>query len=162
YQASFLTFISDYALGYQVLRESDPVTAARYADKAISMIKSGLHDYQKGDSVATQFLARGNGLTRTFILPVADIVPDTMVDRLAAGRQQADLRPPAHRAAGGHHRVHPRQVLDRRLDAGLPAEQRRRWRLRFHRHRHHLHLALPRPPDRHRPGLAGRIRRLPA
>lgn len=83
YQASFLTFISDYALGYQVLRDSDSETATRYADKAISMIRSGLHDYQKGSSVASQFAGRGNGQTRTFTLPDADIVPETMVVGLA-------------------------------------------------------------------------------
>ncbi|MFM7151186.1 MAG: Calx-beta domain-containing protein, partial [Gemmataceae bacterium] len=83
YQASFLTYISDYALGYQVLRDSDSETASRYADKAISMIRSGLHDYQKGSSVASQYAGRGNSQTRTFTLPNADIVPETMVVSLA-------------------------------------------------------------------------------
>jgi hypothetical protein len=78
YQGSQLAWISDYALGYLVLKERDPATAARYADKAIAFLKSGLYDCQKGGSEARQFLARGDGSTRTFILPHAGAFPATV------------------------------------------------------------------------------------
>src|SRR5262249_45442879 len=65
YQGSQLAWISDYALGYLVLKDSDPTTASKYADKAIALIKSGLRDYQKGGWEARQFLARGDGSRKT-------------------------------------------------------------------------------------------------
>src|SRR5436309_2117680 len=40
YQGSELTFVSDYALGYQVLKTTKPRTAADYADKALGLIQS--------------------------------------------------------------------------------------------------------------------------
>ena len=58
YQGSALTSISNYALGYQLLKDSDPRTAADYADKAIGLLKAGLNDYQKGGWSAFQYLAR--------------------------------------------------------------------------------------------------------
>ena len=57
YQGSALTSISNYALGYQLLKDSDPRTAADYADKAIGLLKAGLNDYQKGGWSAFQYLA---------------------------------------------------------------------------------------------------------
>jgi hypothetical protein len=78
YQASELASIADYALGYQVLKDSDPVTASKYADKAIAIMKSGLYDYQKGGWTQLQFLARGDGVTHTFTIPNADYVPGTV------------------------------------------------------------------------------------
>jgi hypothetical protein len=77
YQASSLAWIADYALGYQIMKESDPATAANYADKAIAMMKSGLRDYQQGWA-PRQFLARGNGTTKTFTLANADILPSSV------------------------------------------------------------------------------------
>jgi hypothetical protein len=74
YQGSELDYIVSYALGYQVLKDSDPVTASRYADKAIALMKSGLNDFQKSGWEARQFLARGDGSTTTFTLPNADVV----------------------------------------------------------------------------------------
>ncbi|HJW09543.1 MAG TPA: hypothetical protein VJ483_07920, partial [Holophagaceae bacterium] len=79
YQGDVLEGIPDYALGYQVLKGSDPVRAAKYADKAIGLIKSGLHDFQKGTWITQQFLARGDGSTKTFTLPNADFDPSTLV-----------------------------------------------------------------------------------
>src|SRR5262249_55605767 len=64
-------------------KDSDPLTAANYADKAIGLMKSGLDDYQKGSWVARQFLARGDGATRTFTLPNADLIPATLTVYLA-------------------------------------------------------------------------------
>ncbi len=78
YEGSELTFVSDYALGYQVLKTSKPRTAADYADKALGLIGSALHDYQKGSWVARQYLASGDGHTRTFTLPNADVHPATL------------------------------------------------------------------------------------
>jgi hypothetical protein len=69
YQGSELPWISNYALGYKILEDSDPTTAQKYADKAIGLMKSGLNDFQKGDEVAYQYLARGDGTTKTFTLP---------------------------------------------------------------------------------------------
>jgi hypothetical protein len=78
YQASGLGWIADYALGYEVLKTTDPTTAAKYADKAIAVIKSGLRDYQKGDWTSRQYLARGDGTTTSFVLPNSDIVPSSV------------------------------------------------------------------------------------
>src|SRR5207302_772790 len=78
YQASALERISDYALGYLVLKESDPQRAIAYADKAIAVMKSGLRDYHKENWTTRPFLARGDGSTRTFQLPDRDIVPSSV------------------------------------------------------------------------------------
>jgi hypothetical protein len=78
YQGSNLSWIRDYALGYQVLKYNDPVTAAQYADKAIAVLKSGLNDYQEGDWTSRQFLAVGDGSTTTFALANSDVVPSSV------------------------------------------------------------------------------------
>jgi hypothetical protein len=78
YQGFGLTWIADYALGYRVLEQSDPATAAKYADKAIAVMKSGLRDYQKGGWETRQFLTRGDGSTTTFTLPNSDVLPATV------------------------------------------------------------------------------------
>jgi hypothetical protein len=93
YQGQHLEWIADYALGYQVLKNSDPLTAANYADKAIALLKSGLYDYQKGSWVGMQLLARGDGTTTSFVLPNSDLLPSTLqvslspvtVDRVVHG-----------------------------------------------------------------------------
>jgi hypothetical protein len=78
YEGSDLTWVADYALGYQILKNSDPTTAAEYADKAIAVMKSGLNNYQEGDENTRQFLAVGNGSTTTFTLPNSNIVPSSV------------------------------------------------------------------------------------
>jgi len=78
YEGSGLKSISDYALGYQILKDSEPRAAARYADKAIAVLKSGLRDQQKGDWCARQFLARGDGTTKRFNLPHADVISGSL------------------------------------------------------------------------------------
>jgi hypothetical protein len=83
YEASELAYIADYALGYQVLQNSNPTVADRYADKAIALMKSGMDDYQKGSWEARQFLARGDGTTTTFTLPNTNIVSSTVAVYLA-------------------------------------------------------------------------------
>lgn len=97
YQGEQLEWIEDYALGYQVLKDTDPATAAGYADKAIGLMKSALHDYQKGSWVARQFLVRGDGATRSFALPNADLDPATLQVYLSPVTTQAVV----HGAANG-------------------------------------------------------------
>jgi PKD repeat protein len=96
YQASELSWISDYALGYQVLKDSDPVTAANYADKALALMKSGLHDFQKAGWETRQFLSRGNGVTSSFTLPNNDLLPSTVHVYLANVTTQAVVHGPAN------------------------------------------------------------------
>jgi len=79
YEGSQLTWIGDYALGYQVLKDSDPATASNYADKAIAVMKSGLNDYQVGYMMTRQFLTQGDGGTTTFTLPNSDLIPSSLV-----------------------------------------------------------------------------------
>ena len=83
YQGSQLAWIADYALGYQVLKDTDPAAAAAYADKAIAGIGDGLNDYQKGPWTSRQFLARGDGSATAFALPNADLLPDSLKVYLA-------------------------------------------------------------------------------
>ncbi|HEX4611804.1 MAG TPA: DUF4815 domain-containing protein, partial [Urbifossiella sp.] len=78
YQGSELTWIADYALGYQVLKDSDPATASGYADKALALLKSGLNDYQVGSIETRQFLARGDGTTTTYTIPNGDFIASSM------------------------------------------------------------------------------------
>jgi Domain of unknown function (DUF4214) len=78
YQASQLSLIASYALGYQILKDTDPATADAYADKAVGLMKSGLYDFQKGSWTARQFLARGDGKTVSFTLPNADLIPSSL------------------------------------------------------------------------------------
>lgn len=79
YQGSQLEWLGDYALAYKVLEKLDPATASGYADKAIAILKSGLHNHQKFSNMGQQFLALGDGTTRTFTLPNADVDPTTLL-----------------------------------------------------------------------------------
>jgi hypothetical protein len=101
YEGSQLAFIEDYALGYQVLMNSDPLTADNYADKAIGLMKSGLDDFQRGSWVARQFLVRGNGTTRTFTLPNANLDPSTLTVYLS----DVDTESIVHQIASGQDSV---------------------------------------------------------
>lgn len=101
YQASETTYITDYALGYQILKDPDPLTAANYADKAISLMKSGLNDYQKGSWVGEQYLASGDGVKQAFTLPNTDIHPGTLQVFLSAITTQ----PVVHGAQDGQDTV---------------------------------------------------------
>ncbi|MCY2990402.1 MAG: hypothetical protein NTY19_21370 [Planctomycetota bacterium] len=92
YQGSRLMWISDYALGYQILKDSDPRSAARYADKALALIKSGLRDYHRGGWETRQFLARGDGLTRIFQLPEVEVMPGSLKVFLADVKTQGVKR----------------------------------------------------------------------
>src|SRR5438093_12169820 len=78
YQGSELSWISDYALGYQCLKATDPTTASQYADKAIAVMKSAMRDYQRDSWTALQFLAATDGRTSVYTLPNADLVPESL------------------------------------------------------------------------------------
>jgi hypothetical protein len=92
YEGDYLSWISDYALGYQILKDSDSTTADEYADKAIGLMKSGMDDYQKGLWVARQFLQRGDGKTLTFTLPDDDVVPSSLLVFLSKVTVQKVIR----------------------------------------------------------------------
>jgi hypothetical protein len=69
YQGSHLAWVTDYALGYQLLKDSEPEAASRYADKALGLMRGALHDYQKGNWQTLEVAGRGDGRTVTFRLP---------------------------------------------------------------------------------------------
>jgi PKD repeat protein len=74
YQGDELSWIGDYALGYKALQFKDPVTANKYADKALALMRSALQDHQKFGEYAQQYIGRGNGSTKVFTLPNTNIV----------------------------------------------------------------------------------------
>src|SRR5262249_14375401 len=78
YQGDELSWIGDYALGYKALQFKDPVTAAKYADKALALIRSALQDHQKFGEYAQQYIARGNGSNKVFTLPNTNIVASSL------------------------------------------------------------------------------------
>lgn len=84
YQGSELEAIPNYALAYRILRATDKARAEKYADKAIGLIRSALHDYQKGTWIGQQFLARGDGHTLTFQIPNTDLDVSTFTVYLGA------------------------------------------------------------------------------
>jgi PKD repeat protein len=78
YQGDELSWIGDYALGYKTLQFKDPVTAAKYADKALALVRSALQDFQKFGEYGQQYIARGNGSTKVFTLPNSNIVASSL------------------------------------------------------------------------------------
>jgi hypothetical protein len=78
YEASGLQFIADYALGYQVLQTINPTLANQYADKAIGIMQTALHDNLSNQQSPEQFLAIGDGKTTTFTLPDPDPIPGSI------------------------------------------------------------------------------------
>jgi len=78
YQASWASSIADYALGYQVLKDIDPATADKYADKAVALMYSLTHDIQKGGEGPRQLAFRGDGTTNQYVIPHADVLPNTI------------------------------------------------------------------------------------
>jgi PKD repeat protein len=78
YQGDELSWIGDYALGYKTLQFKDPVAAARYADKALALMRSAVRDFQKFGEYGQQFIARGNGSTKVFTLPNTNIVANSL------------------------------------------------------------------------------------
>jgi len=78
YQASWASSIADYALGYQVLKDSDPATAERYADKAVALLYSLTHDIQKAGEGPREIVFRGDGARNQYVIPHADVLPDTI------------------------------------------------------------------------------------
>lgn len=78
YQGFQLPAAADYALGYKILKEDKPATAAAYADKAIAILSCGLRDDIKQDWGTRQFLARGDGTTTEFIIPNSSVNASTL------------------------------------------------------------------------------------
>jgi hypothetical protein len=78
YQGDELSWIGDYALGYRALQFKDPVTAAKYADKALALMRSALQDFQKFGEYGQQYIARGDGSTKVFTLPNTNIVASSL------------------------------------------------------------------------------------
>jgi hypothetical protein len=78
YQADQVEWASDFALGYQALKLTDPATASAYADKAIAMMLSGVRDNARNNTGTRMFLARGNGTTTQFPLPHTAIKASTV------------------------------------------------------------------------------------
>jgi hypothetical protein len=72
YQGGALGLVADYALGYLCLKDSNPTTAAAYADKAIAAMRWGLRDDIKQGWGHRSFVARGDGVTTVFDLPFTD------------------------------------------------------------------------------------------
>ncbi|MDB5357479.1 MAG: hypothetical protein JWN24_3932 [Phycisphaerales bacterium] len=83
YQGDQLTWVGDYALGYQVLKDIDPITASNYADKAIAVMLSGLNGNIRNSTGTRMYLARGDGVTTTFVIPNADVNASTFKAWLA-------------------------------------------------------------------------------
>jgi hypothetical protein len=82
FQGDAMTWVGWYAMGYQCLKDSDPTTASRYADKAIGHMLQGVRGNQKGSNVGGGgvLLGRGTGSGgQVFTLPNADYVPATLV-----------------------------------------------------------------------------------
>ena len=78
YQGDELSWIGDYALGYRALQFKDPVTAAKYADKALALMHSALQDHQKFGEYGQRYIARGDGSTKVFTLPNTNIVASSL------------------------------------------------------------------------------------
>jgi hypothetical protein len=92
YQGSELTQITDYALGYQILKTSNPALAQNYADKALGLMSSALSSFQSGVSLSREYLARGDGHTTSFTIPNADYVPSSLNIYLGPVTTQAIVR----------------------------------------------------------------------
>ncbi len=78
YQGDELSWIGDYALGYKALQFKDSVTANKYADKALALMRSALQDHQKFGEYAQQYIARGDGSTKVFTLPNTNIIASSL------------------------------------------------------------------------------------
>lgn len=73
YQGSMATWISDYAAGAAC--EPDEAMAQNFADKAVGLMVSLSRDYQYGAELSRVYLTRGDGKTKVFALPDADLIP---------------------------------------------------------------------------------------
>ena len=78
YQADQVMWASDFALGYQALKNTDPSKASEYADKAIAMLLSAIRDNARNPTGTRMFLARGDGATTTFPVPHTAIKASTV------------------------------------------------------------------------------------
>lgn len=78
YQGSGNTWISDYAAGYQALKDIDEDTARIYADKALGLMIAAVRDSPRADNSCMQFLARGDGRHSAFTLADTDYIPSSV------------------------------------------------------------------------------------
>jgi hypothetical protein len=92
YNGSELVQISSYALGYQVLKTSNPTLAASYADKAVGLMNSAVTDFQGATEMSRQFLAVTDGTTTTFTLPNSNYIPASFNVYTAPVTTQAVVR----------------------------------------------------------------------
>jgi hypothetical protein len=97
YEGSGLAMAANYALGYRILRTTDPMTATAYADKAIALIQMALNDDLKGNWGTQMFVARGDGTTTQFTLPdLGDINASTFQVFLAPVTASAVIKKKAN------------------------------------------------------------------
>ncbi len=70
YQGSWLTWATEYAMGYVCAKAvNDATRADQYARKAVAIALSAVRDYQKGGEVSRQFLTLADGTSKVFTLP---------------------------------------------------------------------------------------------
>ena len=101
YQGGGLEAIPSYALGYRILKDTDARTAADYADKALALMKSALHDYQKGVNETHQFLARGDGRPGASSCPMPTWCLDPQGLSRSRKHHHRGARLPRHRRGQG-------------------------------------------------------------
>jgi hypothetical protein len=100
WEGSNLNMLIDYAMGYQILRTTDPVTAQAYADKAIGILTSatqGLVD--ESDTGSQVVVGVGDGQTTQFALPNGGVdassllvwTPSVVVQPVVRGTGTDDL-----------------------------------------------------------------------
>lgn len=73
------TAVENYATAYQVLKTSDPTTANKYAAKALAMMKVLARHHNYGGPSNAQFLGQGDGVTKTFTLPMTPMSGTSVV-----------------------------------------------------------------------------------
>jgi hypothetical protein len=96
YQGSDLPAISDYALGYLIFLPLHKSTAEQYADKAIALMLSAMRDFKRGSEDTRQFLALGDGKSRTFVLPHKDVYPNSVKVYLGPVVEKAIVKGASH------------------------------------------------------------------
>ena len=72
-------YAQNYALGYHCLKDSDPATAAKYAQKALGLLNAAIDSSDYNFDSGKKFIAQGDGKTTTFTIPDASFVPGSLV-----------------------------------------------------------------------------------
>lgn len=68
----------NYAAGYRALKDTDPTTAAKYAQRAIGVIRCGLNSSCHAYDSGKVFLGKGDGSTQDFTVPDATFDASTL------------------------------------------------------------------------------------